>query len=333
MFYRTRIKIFHLIYYDTKKFNTFVYINLKNMKNIYFLLLALAIPSLLISQSLHGPGGIITFDNTQINSSYIMLDSMQKSNLWCISQAKKTVLNKTFSGLYAIITDSVNTYPENNISSFQIKVIGFEASSPLKLTFWHQYNTDTLRDGGFIDISYDNGKTWANIIDDRSHSIYLDSPVMLKNFYTSADTLFNGQYGFSGTSKGYIASSCSWMNCIGAKSLGRDTMTIRFNFISDSENSNKDGWIIDDIKLESGVCGSLNEFERSEFSIMPNPVEDILNIHSQKEIAYLEIFNHNGQKILTTKEKNISVSNLQSGLYMLVITGKNYKETIKFEKQ
>lgn len=71
---------------------------------------------------------------------------------------------------------------------------------------------------------------------------------------------------------------------------------------------------------------------RIEFLIYPNPVSDVLNIRYEGEIV-VEIFNIVGEKVLSTIEKTIPVSNLSAGVYTLKLTtangGYGYKKIIK----
>ncbi len=54
-----------------------------------------------------------------ISRYYIEIDTSQENNLWEYGQAVKDTFN-TPPGDQVLITDSVNPYPPNNISSFTI---------------------------------------------------------------------------------------------------------------------------------------------------------------------------------------------------------------------
>lgn len=69
-------------------------------------------------------------------------------------------------------------------------------------------------------------------------------------------------------------------------------------------------------------------------SLYPNPVNDILNIESDTEIKSVEIYNLQGQKIKTALSKQVNVSDLSSGIYMVRIEDENNAvETKKIVKQ
>ena len=48
-------------------------------------------------------------------------------------------------------------------------------------------------------------------------------------------------------------------------------------------------------------------------------MNDILNIETTLELKSIEIFNIQGQKVLESNQKQINVSNLSNGMYMVKI--------------
>lgn len=56
-----------------------------------------------------------------------------------------------------------------------------------------------------------------------------------------------------------------------------------------------------------------------EVSLYPNPVRDILNIEIKNDIQSIEIYNIQGQKVLSSNQKQINVSDLAAGMYMVRI--------------
>lgn len=58
-------------------------------------------------------------------------------------------------------------------------------------------------------------------------------------------------------------------------------------------------------------------------SLYPNPVKDILNIDTETEIKSVEIYNLQGQKIKIALSKQVNVSDLSSGVYMIRIEDTN----------
>ncbi|MQP23993.1 T9SS type A sorting domain-containing protein, partial [Flavobacterium sp. LMO8] len=56
-----------------------------------------------------------------------------------------------------------------------------------------------------------------------------------------------------------------------------------------------------------------------EVALYPNPVNDILNIETALDIQTVEIYNIQGQKVLSSNQKQINVSDLAAGMYMVRI--------------
>ena len=56
-----------------------------------------------------------------------------------------------------------------------------------------------------------------------------------------------------------------------------------------------------------------------EVGLYPNPVNDVLNIEIENNIQSIEIYNIQGQKVLSSNQKQINVSDLATGMYMVRI--------------
>ena len=68
---------------------------------------------------------------------------------------------------------------------------------------------------------------------------------------------------------------------------------------------------------------STEDFSIDEIKIYPNPAQDIIIIDLDNELALVEIYSLQGQKILTSNKKEINVSNLNSGIYLVKIKDVN----------
>ena len=53
------------------------------------------------------------------------------------------------------------------------------------------------------------------------------------------------------------------------------------------------------------------------FVLYPNPADDVLNIETTLNIKSIEILNVQGQRVLTSTQKQINVSHLPAGTYMV----------------
>ena len=60
-----------------------------------------------------------------------------------------------------------------------------------------------------------------------------------------------------------------------------------------------------------------------KFNLYPNPATDILNIAMETELKSVEIYNIQGQKVLTSDKNQIDVSSLSKGMYMVRVEDVN----------
>ena len=103
---------------------------------------------------------LVNFDNTY---NPIKIDS-NSNNLWQIGTPNKTIFTSS-SNKRSIVTDSINPYPINYFSSFQIIIIGNFHPYGFELWFDHKYDTDQGKDGGCIEIYNEKERKWKNILD------------------------------------------------------------------------------------------------------------------------------------------------------------------------
>jgi hypothetical protein len=76
------------------------------------------------------------------------------------------------------------------------------------------------------------------------------------------------------------------------------------------------------------------KFDKNLFTIYPNPVKDVLNIESDKQIEEILVFNIQGQLVLSSKNLNqVDASNLPIGQYLVKATSDGLTHTNKFVKQ
>jgi hypothetical protein len=235
------------------------------------------------------------------------------NNLWVLGESQKTTL--THNGR-VMITDSVFTYPNGTNASFEIHWPAWN-QYPLSLImrFHHSMDSDSLLDGGIIEVSRDHGTTWTNVIDDQTNMLFLSNEL-----YTSSDTLFTGEKGFSGSFVDrYTEMEWVWMFPI--KDMPTDTMYYRFRFISDNQNNAKEGWMISDISFSFADLGTgLEEVALFDFSIAPNPSNGLIEVASKSEAekAILRDLNGNTVQIeLLENKKVLNYSGLSKGMYFL----------------
>ena len=266
-----------------------------------------------------GIGPPLNFDNPSTHP-YFYIDTLQINNIWQIGRPNKLLFDSAYSFPNGIVTDTINNYPINNYSSFFMTLL--KAEGLMFFTFRHKYNTDASIDGCNIEISFDYGSTWGNVIDNSYLNLWDSECSGTYNFYSSQDTIksLGNQPGFSGNSSDWISSTFEiyYQN----SNIVPDTFLLRFNFGSDSLNSGKAGWLIDDIFMGASHIG-IKDNSTTNIKFLPNPTDGILTIGNfEGKVNSIRIFNNIGQNILEfkkTEKKEIDLSLLNNGIYYITI--------------
>ena len=87
---------------------------------------------------------------------YIEIDPSSE-NIWEIGEPDKVFFNSAYTGLNAILTNVNDYYPINNYSFFDLYIGEYNSHwYPYAMFFeiQHKFDTDSLRDGGYITVSY-----------------------------------------------------------------------------------------------------------------------------------------------------------------------------------
>lgn len=256
-------------------------------------------------------------------------------NLWQVGIPQKPFFNSGYQNGIPILTDALNSYPNSIDEYFQITIPENDSLyGEVILSFYHKYDTDSLMDGGIIDVSNDGGISWVNIKDDINHFNF--------NFINiPQDTIKGGEYGFSGRSEGWQYCELYWLYIIGVKDRESEfNPIIRFRFKSDEINTNKEGWMIDQIVFRGyEMMGDVDEFNKNLVKIYPNPSSDIIHFNSPNlnlNSCNISIFDVSGKIVLETTitdDQTINTAHLQSGIYFYKLIFNNEIQTGKIIKQ
>jgi N-acetylneuraminic acid mutarotase len=102
----------------------------------------------------------------------------------------------------------------------------------------------------------------------------------------------------------------------------------RSSYRSQAPVYEKDLWM-----YELPIIASVEEREDVSFDIYPNPSSDFININGDFKQFEVEIVNTNGNSVLKlNNQKNINISDLAEGMYIINITFKNQKISKNFVK-
>ncbi|HXB11791.1 MAG TPA: T9SS type A sorting domain-containing protein [Bacteroidia bacterium] len=261
--------------------------------------------------------------NFESNRQYVHIDTAQHPNVWQIGKPQKpSFFDSAYSVPDAILTDTINLYPVKNVSSFIVGMKTFLPTWP-SLDFYYKYDLDSLHAGGYIEVSFDTGRTWANI------------STVGYNYQYNGGKIDNGTTpAFTGKSNGWqyfsqIVGKCNDMPPY------YDTVLIRFTFQSDSIAIRKDGWMIDNITCTPQVCEAVQNYQASlgRVDVYPNPASTEVSLKyrlsSGISSGMLNLYTPLGQLIRSTEVSANSgtitedVSALAGGIYYysLIVEG------------
>lgn len=271
---------------------------------------------------------LITFDGTgnwEFDTRHnLFIDyASNPLNVWQIGQPQKTIFTNAVATSKAIVTNTLSTYPVNNTSSFvlwHIADFGFSMPSFVSIAGKYYVNSDSLTDYGKIEFSPNNGVTWIDLIANTtySNSIYWNNPFIKPTL--------------TGNSNGWE------QFCVNIEGLGPifniqygDTVKWKFSFISDGNQTNKDGLMFDSIQVYDVPPVGIEKINTNQLltKAFPNPSQNNINIefdNNRKSKYKLIVYNYLGQTVfeknIVKDEKNISIDikDFEDGIYSFVIT-------------
>jgi hypothetical protein len=292
------------------------------MKKIFLLLLILQSSTLLFSQK--DWACYINFENnTYCYEDTLFIDNLSNpNNIWQIGVPNKALFDTAYSIPKAIVTNLDSVYPINDTSSFTIihtiNMALFNLGG-MWIDAKYKINSDTLTDYGKIEFSPDNGMTWINAYTD---SVYFAS-------YENPKPALSGKS--NGWQNLYVR---FWDQNHHYNFSYGDTVLWKFTFISDSIQTNKDGWMLDNIDVNDWYEGIQELFpETIHTYAFPNPATDhstILFDNKNNSVASLVVFDALNRTIMKRSEIKgsetiIDVSNFPPGVYFYKI----YNEQIQ----
>jgi hypothetical protein len=120
---------------------------------IHFLLILFFGPVSSLFAQIYEPLGNLKFHDTlSLEPLHNWIDIPDSNNnIWQIGKPQKTIFNSAFQGNLALITDTLNPYPDSIDNYFVISIPFLDSLyGEGVLSFYHQFDTDTLKDGCVI---------------------------------------------------------------------------------------------------------------------------------------------------------------------------------------
>ncbi len=270
-------------------------------------------------------------DTSYTNSIIVELDT-SSTNVWQIGTPEKSIFDSAATQPYAIVTDTVNFYPVNNISRYRTKL--FNTWGPfgiLALQWMQKLDMDHDYDGGIVEFSIDEGVSWQNAF---------NNPYVY-DFYgydwVNKDTLISGDYAFSGTDSTWnniwLCFDLSWM------SFFPDTIHFRYTLMSDSVDNNKEGWLMDNMIAYFTWIHTINVEAQEEYmKVYPNLTSRFVNITTRKIndfhiIEHIHLINLQGRIVqewgISPTKFYIDIGHHENGVYFLKVKTNVKTETFK----
>jgi hypothetical protein len=98
----------------------------------------------------------------------------------------------------------------------------------------------------------------------------------------------------------------------------------RYIAIKHVSTSVTDRFVIDDVTYLPAYLNSQNFTKNNlKVALYPNPAKDVIKIEMDSELKLVEIYNIQGQKVLSSTSNNVTVSDLSSGIFMVRIEDEN----------
>ncbi|HEX5112846.1 MAG TPA: M36 family metallopeptidase, partial [Saprospiraceae bacterium] len=230
--------------------------------------------------------------------------------------------------------------------------------------FYHYYNTESGADGGFLELTTDDGESW--------HSL---QSVMFRNAYPRkiqyATFVIPNLYAFSGLSNTELTMTPVYIDL--SEWAGQD-VKMRYRFGSD-DNTAGVGWYIDDVELMDAViynaeaCLTNDELDPTcvvapergtivdtevilateddnsayPFTLLPNPAGDYVQVLMSAEYsekAQVNIYSMTGQLVSNSSwniaqgsnQKTFDISRFAPGMYVLQVKSGKGMRSERFVK-
>jgi hypothetical protein len=284
----------------------------------------------------------LNFDNANKGVLTLIIDTTFSNNLWQVGAVQKNGFPSALSGVRTLQTDTVSAYGVNNESAAIVycdSTIG-GGKKEFSLIFWHYYDIDST-DSCILQVTIDSGKTWLNYADTSGSGVVVSAYYSgsLNNY--GAQPYNNSVLSWSGASSGWVKEAV----CISytfAKGLHISRRYgFRFLFVSDSSNSNKPGWMIDDIRVKNPIIhAGVGDISKTQgVTVYPNPSSSgiyTIDYPSAYVNGSITFFDRYGRSVKTLPlQRQINVNDIPKGIYLYSIlfnnTGQRFKGTLIYE--
>lgn len=270
-------------------------------------------------------------DTSKYNSIFVHIDTGSQ-NIWQIGRPHKHYFDSAYSRPNVIVTDTSIPYPVSNTSifSFTLPVLSFR--SYMYAVQWVQkLDMDSGHDGGIVEFSMDTGKTWRNCFSGHPYvySFY--------GFNTANEMVLpNGDTAFSGTDSTW---KDIWL-CFNLTLMPpMDSLRLRYVFMSDSINHNREGWMMDNFGGHITVVHPVKEVNGNNYLLVyPRLTSGPIFIKAKDKAADFkiqtaELIDESGQTVqqfnIGPGDSSINIAGSPSGWYTLKVKTTTVTQTYR----
>ncbi|MBK6902098.1 MAG: M36 family metallopeptidase [Saprospirales bacterium] len=266
--------------------------------------------------------------------------TVEANNEWVVQS------QVSFSPTKAFFVPSLGTESQQILQLVQAQPV--QGDVPV-LRFYHRYQTQPGADGGYVQVSVDEGNNWVGVANKFLQNGY-PGPITYTTFVVP------NLSAFTGNSNGFIPSYVDLSEYAG------EDIQFRFKFGTDESIAEGAGWYVDDVEMmdllsyNSEACVSSDEGDQAcasapslgtivdsqlpdaveevaldglTFSVFPNPARDILNIRFTADHPTdisLKVITLDGKEMLGlsgsligTEILPVDVSQLPKGMYVMYV--------------
>lgn len=272
------------------------------------------------------------FDGADTSASNSLFPKLDTTGIWQIGTPSKLRFNTAFTQPRAILTDSALSYPINDTSTFMVPIgLNWFNNGILAVEWVQSLDLEEDKDFGFVEFRTSDTAAWSNIFDNNYvYNVF--------GFDSANVKQHQGRWGFTGLSDRdnvWVCLDLSWLWQVSPS----DTVYFRYQIISDSIDSQQDGWMLDNFSAHLTAFHTINENKTDAFlQLSPNPSKGIVNISARKTgtvqyIESIELVDLKGMVIkrwgLSPTKFSIDLSDQAAGTYILRINSNLKKEEFR----
>ncbi|MBT8233137.1 MAG: T9SS type A sorting domain-containing protein, partial [Saprospiraceae bacterium] len=113
------------------------------------------------------------------------------------------------------------------------------------------------------------------------------------------------------------------------------TNAVQFKF--DGGNGSTTAIYVDNLYFYKGETVGIDEFDRAEFNVFPNPTNNVWNIKSMQNIDLIQVFDIQGQLVITltpnSETASINAVGLTNGIYFVKFNSVIGTKSVKLIKK